>query len=35
MSNFQLTIFLVILFLTAISGIFPFVKKSNNPNCFH
>lgn len=35
MSNFQLTILLVILFVTAISGIFPFVKKANNPNGFH
>ncbi|MDE5035654.1 zinc transporter, partial [Francisella tularensis subsp. holarctica] len=35
MSNFQLRILLVILFVTANSGIFPFVKKANNPNCFH
>ncbi|MEY8765574.1 MULTISPECIES: ZIP family metal transporter [Francisella] len=35
MSNFQLTILLVILFVTAISGIFPFVKKANNPEGFH
>ncbi|MDE4940915.1 zinc transporter, partial [Francisella tularensis subsp. holarctica] len=34
MSNFQLTILLVILFVTAISGICPFVKKANNPNGF-
>lgn len=35
MSNFQLTILLVILFVTTISGIFPFVKKANNPEGFH
>ena len=31
MSSFQLTVLLVILIVTAVSGIYPFVKKANNP----
>ena len=35
MSSFQLTVLLVILIVTAVSGIYPFVKKANNPSGFH
>ncbi|AJI74230.1 ZIP Zinc transporter family protein [Francisella philomiragia subsp. philomiragia ATCC 25015] len=35
MSSFQLTVLLVILVVTAISGIYPFVKKANNQDGFH
>ncbi|MDE4963779.1 zinc transporter, partial [Francisella tularensis subsp. holarctica] len=35
MSPLQFTILLVKLYVTPITGIYPFVKKANNPNGFH
>ncbi len=34
MSSFQITVLLVILVVTAVSGIFPFVKRAGNPEGF-
>lgn len=34
MGNFEITVLLVILVVTAVSGIFPFMKKASNPDGF-